>query len=284
MTAAGITIGISTKMYLGYETSRAWLGAVASLASASGAVQSGQVRLFVAPSFPVLETALDLTRGTPIQVAAQNASDRDAGALTGEVSPAFLAEMGVELVEVGHAERRRLFHEDDGVVAGKVAAAQRNGLQPLLCVGEEVRAAPEEAARTCLGQIQRAGISSVGPSPVIAYEPLWAIGTPRPAPSDYVRAVAACLREELDDGVTLLYGGSAGPSLLPGLYPFVDGLFLGRFAHDPRNVALVLEEADRLTAAPIPGHPTPPPSISRRSASAIRGPGATPQRPAPLKR
>lgn len=248
MTTRGITIGISTKMYLGYETSKVWLGAVTALASASEAVQSGRVKLFVAPSFPVLETTLGLTRGTPIHVAAQNASDQDSGALTGEVSPAFLAEMGVELMEVGHAERRRLFAEDDGVVAAKVAAAQRNGLYPLLCVGEEVRAAPEEAARTCLVQIRRARISPDGPSPVIAYEPLWAIGTPSPAPSDYVRAVAACLREELDDGVTLLYGGSAGPSLLPGLYPFVDGLFLGRFAHDPRNVALVLEEAAALLA------------------------------------
>lgn len=246
MTARGVTIGISTKMYLGYSESKVWLGAVAALAKACEALQTGQVELFVAPTFPVLETTLDLTRGTPVQVAAQNASDQDAGALTGEVSPAFLAEMGVGLVEIGHAERRRHFGEDDGLVAAKVAAAQRNGLRPLLCVGEHVRVAPREAARASLDQVAAARISPHGPAPVIAYEPVWAIGAPEPADPDYVRAVADELRQELGTGPTLLYGGSAGPGLLPRLYPSVDGLFLGRFAHDPRNIALILEEATLL--------------------------------------
>jgi triosephosphate isomerase len=209
-------------------------------------VQTGQVKLFVAPTFPVLETTLELTRGTRIQVAAQNASDQDAGALTGEVSPVFLAEMGVELIEIGHAERRHLFREGDGLIAAKVAAAQRNGLQPLLCVGEETRTAPKEAARACLEQIRAANINPHGTNPVIAYEPVWAIGAPQPADPDYVCAVADQLRQELGTKTTLLYGGSAGPGLLPRLYPHVDGLFLGRFAHDPRNIALILEEAASL--------------------------------------
>jgi triosephosphate isomerase len=248
MTTESITLGISTKMYLGYEASKAWLEAVAALALANEAVQSGRVRLFVAPSFPVVEAALALTRGTHVQVAAQNASDQDAGALTGEVSPAFLAEMGVALVELGHAERRSLFGEDDAVVARKVAAAQRNGLRPLLCVGEERRAEPEDAARICLEQIRLADINPQGPVPVIAYEPVWAIGAPEPADPDYVCAVADHLRSDLDIEHTLLYGGSAGPGLLPQLYPHVDGLFLGRFAHDPRNIALILDEATRLVS------------------------------------
>jgi triosephosphate isomerase len=246
MTTEGITIGISTKMYLGYETSKVWLKAVTTLASASREVQTGQVLLFVAPSFPVLETALALTRGTQVHVAAQNASDQDAGALTGEVSPAFLAEMGVAMVELGHAERRRLFGEDDAVVARKVAAAQRNGLRPLVCVGEERKQGPEEAARVCLEQIGRADIDPQGPRPVIAYEPVWAIGAPQPADPSYICAVADHLRQGLDIEHTLLYGGSAGPGLLPRLYPHLDGLFLGRFAHDPRNIALILDEASQL--------------------------------------
>ena len=131
-------------------------------------------------------------------------------------------------------------------VARKVAAAQRNGLRPLLCVGEERREAPEEAARICLEQIRLAGIDPQGPSPVIAYEPVWAIGAPQPADPDYVCAVADHLRQGLNIEHTLLYGGSAGPGLLPRLYPHVDGLFLGRFAHDPSNIALILEEATRL--------------------------------------
>jgi len=243
MTTRSITIGISTKMYLGYRESKVWLGAVAALATACGPVQTGQVKLFVAPTFPVLESTLELTRGTPVQVAAQNASDQDSGALTGEVSPVVLAEMGVELIELGHAERRRQFGEGDELIAAKVAAAQRNGLQPLLCVGENARVAPREAARACLEQVRAANINPHGMEPVIAYEPVWAIGAPQPADPDYVCAVADQLRQELGTETTLLYGGSAGPGLLPRLHPHVDGLFLGRFAHDPRNIALILEEA-----------------------------------------
>ena len=246
MATKSITIGISTKMYLGYSESKVWLGAVSALAKACEAVQTGQVKLFVAPTFPVLETTLRLTRGTPIQVAAQNASDQDGGALTGEVSPVLLAEMGVKLIEIGHAERRHHFGEGDDLVAAKVAAAQRNGLQPLLCVGEVARAAPKEAARACLEQVRAANINPRSSRPVIAYEPVWAIGAPQPADPDYVCAVADELRQEMGPETTLLYGGSAGPGLLPRLHPSVDGLFLGRFAHDPRNIALILEEATLL--------------------------------------
>ncbi|WP_411374961.1 triose-phosphate isomerase family protein [Arthrobacter sp. MPF02] len=251
MTTESITIGISTKMYLGYETSKVWLKAVTALAAASKEVQTGRVELFVAPSFPILESSIGLTQGTPVLVAAQNASDQDAGALTGEVSPAFLAEMGVAIVELGHAERRRHFGEDDGMVARKVAAAQRNGLRPLLCIGEEQQQKPEAAALACLEQIRTANINVEGPQPVIAYEPVWAIGAPQPADPDYVCAVADHLRQGLDTEHTLLYGGSAGPGLLPNLYPHVDGLFLGRFAHDPRNIALILEEASAIIADAI---------------------------------
>ncbi|MBD8042696.1 triosephosphate isomerase [Arthrobacter sp. Sa2BUA2] len=249
MTGRTVTVGISTKMYLGYASSKAWLEAVMAVARESEAVSAGTVKLFIAPSFPVLETALGLAGGTPVQIAAQNASEQDSGPLTGEVSPAFLAEMGVSLVELGHAERRELFGEDDAVVAAKSAAAQRNNLQPLLCIGEKSRVAPEEAARLSYAQFASAHVDPDGPTPVVAYEPLWAIGATEPAEPAYVRAVAARLREQLPGNATLLYGGSAGPGLLPLLYPHVDGLFLGRFAHDPGNLALILEEAAVLLAA-----------------------------------
>ena len=230
-------------MYLGYAASCSWLEEVVRIAQASPAVQDGRVELFVAPSFPVLETALRLTRDTFVKVGAQNASDRDAGALTGEVSPAFLAEMGVRLVELGHAERRRHFGEDDGVTAAKVAAAQRNGLTPLLCVGEIARTSVEDAAQFCLDQVATAGVGATGPAPILAYEPVWAIGAAEPAGAQHVRGVVARMKAELPDGVTVIYGGSAGPGLLPRLRPDVDGLFLGRFAHDPRNLEIILAEA-----------------------------------------
>lgn len=238
-----ITIGISTKMYLGYAASCAWLEEVVRIAQASPAVRDGRVSLFVAPSFPVLETALRLTRGTPVKVGAQNASDQDAGALTGEVSPSFLAEMGVALVELGHAERRRHFGEDDGVTAAKVAGAQRNGLVPLLCVGELERTSIEDAAQFCLDQVATAAVSPAGPAPLLAYEPVWAIGAAEPAGADHVRGVVGRMKAELPGDISVIYGGSAGPGLLPLLQPEVDGLFLGRFAHDPKNLERVLAEA-----------------------------------------
>lgn len=120
------------------------------------------------------------------------------------------------------------------------------GLRPLLCVSEELQQGPEDAARVCLEQIALADIDPHGPRPVIAYEPVWVIGAPQPAVPSYVCAVADHLRRGLNIEHTLLYGGSAGPGLLPQLYPHVDGLFLGRSAHDSHNIALILDEATHL--------------------------------------
>jgi triosephosphate isomerase len=156
----------------------------------------------------------------------------------------MLAELGVSLVEIGHAERRALFGEDDGVVARKVRAAVDAGLTPLLCIGEQARTGPEEAAAVCLSQVRAAvaGDEELVRRLVLAYEPVWAIGADRPAAPDYVNAVAALIREGLGAACPVIYGGSAGPGLLPQL-PAVDGLFLGRFAHDAGNLGRVLDEA-----------------------------------------
>jgi triosephosphate isomerase len=167
----------------------------------------------------------------------------------------MLAELGVALVELGHAERRSHFGEDDAVVGRKVRAAAAAGLAPLLCVGEQAQGSPAAAAEHCLRQV-RAAVGPVGASPaglMLAYEPVWAIGAARPAPHDYVNQVAALLRARLGPGIPVLYGGSAGPGLLPRLTA-VDGLFLGRFAHEPSHLGLVLDEALALRT-PVPGPP-----------------------------
>lgn len=237
-------VGVSTKMYLGYQASLDWLAGVRDEVMARPAL-AGNVGVFVAPSFPVLESAGRILDGTGVLLAAQNSSAAG-GALTGEVSPELLAELGVGMVEVGHAERRRLFGEDDDVVAEKTAAVAAMGMRPLLCIGEHERQAVPEAVEFCFRQVIVAlGSSLRADAVVLAYEPVWAIGAAEPAPADYVNGVVSGLRERLagsGSGPAILYGGSAGPGLLPRLEA-VDGLFLGRFAHDPANLGAVLDEA-----------------------------------------
>lgn len=250
-TERPLYVGVSTKMYLGYQESLRWLSEVRAVVDQRPALAAGRdVVVFVIPSFPVLAEARTLLAGSPILLGAQNCAWGD-GPLTGEVSPGLLAELGVTLVEIGHAERRAQFGEDDGVVARKVRAAADAGLTSLLCVGEPAETAPEEAAEFCLGQVRSAaaGDAELGAGLVLAYEPVWAIGADRPAPPSYVNAVVGLIRDGLDGRCPIIYGGSAGPGLLPQLA--ADGLFLGRFAHDASNLGLVLDEAlARQTLAP----------------------------------
>jgi triosephosphate isomerase len=242
-----VYIGVSTKMYMGYAESLAWLEQLVVEVDARPALAAGRVVPFVIPSFPVLPEAARLVDGSPLRLGAQNCSWAD-GPWTGEVSPTMLAELGVGLVEIGHAERRRHFAEDEAMIALKVSAAVDAGLTPLLCVGEDEAGEPTAAADTVFRQIKAAvsGDWSVVPQLVIAYEPVWAIGAPEPASAGYVSRVTAALRESLAHhgvaGVPIIYGGSAKPGLLPQL-DGVSGLFLGRFAHDARNFGRVLDEA-----------------------------------------
>jgi len=242
-----VLVGISTKAYLSRARTLEWLGELADLARGHVAVRTGAVELVVAPSTPMLEAAVRLLDGSGVRVMAQDVSRFAGGAVTGESVASILADLGVAYVEVGHAERRGLLGETDAVVAEKVRRSREAGLVPWLCVGEEVRVGPAEAAASCLAQV--AAAAGAGPL-VVAHEPVWAIGAAEPAPADHVVGVAEALRAGLPDGASgarLVYGGSAGPGLLATTTPAVDGLFLGRRAHDVAGVASVLDEA--LTAS-----------------------------------
>ena len=245
------TVGVSLKMYFGHRAAREWAADVADLAARTPAVADGRVELFLAPGFLQLLPTLDAVWGTRVLVGAQDASEHDAGAFTGEVSPMELAEIGVGIVELGHAERRRLHGETDAVVARKTAAALRNGLVPLICVGEPDRVAADDAVAFVTAQVLSALADAPAGRVIVAYEPVWAIGAPQPAPAEHIRRVTSWLRELLAGldtraGSTVIYGGSAGPGLLTELGDDVDGLFLGRFAHDPAALAEVLAEASAL--------------------------------------
>lgn len=244
-------VGVNLKMYFDHDATLAWCTRVAVIAREHPAVADGLVELVVLPSFPSLPAVVDLFSGSRAEVGTQNLHEEDAGPFTGEVSGVTLAQVGCRYVVVGHAERRRLFGEDDATVARKVAAALRNGLVPVLCVGEPESGDPEHAARLCVGQLdsalavaERDGVT--GPL-VVAYEPGWAIGVDQAATPAHIAYVVAALRAALEGRsaatqARVIYGGSAGPGLLAEVGLTVDGLFLGRFAHDPAVLETVFDE------------------------------------------
>jgi len=253
-------VGVSLKMYFDHLQTVDWCERVADLVSGHPAVTSGAVGLVVLPTMPSLAAVAAAFRGTGVRLGAQNLFWSDSGPYTGEVGGPHLRQVGCDFVEIGHSERRRLFHEDDGVVALKTAAALRNDLTPLLCVGERTRVAAEAAARQCIQQLEAATAELDGRTPariVVAYEPGWAIGADQPAPVDHVATVGYEIKNWLSGrpllkGSQLIYGGSAGPGLLPTLGRSVDGLFLGRFAHRVDALGGILDEALQLSVTGMP--------------------------------
>ena len=164
------------------------------------------------------------------------------------MSAAVLAELGCSFVEVGHAERRRDHGEDDALVAATATAVLRNGMTPVLCIGEPTQGSSKAAAEDVVAQVDAALQHAPAGRIVAAYEPVWAIGAVRPAPDEHITTVGRALRAHLAAlpgraGSAVIYGGSAQPGQLARLGAGVDGLFLGRFAHDPAAVVSILDEA-----------------------------------------
>lgn len=236
-------------MYFSHARTKSYLASLLPHLTARVNTQTvSSLDLFIIPDFLSLPHAVSQTRDTPLLVGAQDCHWEDAGAFTGEVSPSVLAEMGVRIVELGHAERRRLFGETDETTARKAAAVARNGLIPLVCVGEVVRGSVDDAARDVAGQVE--AVMRAVPAEaevVLAYEPVWAIGAAEPAGAEHVVGVAGRLRElpcvaGRSGPVRIVYGGSAGPGTFARLKDGVDGLFLGRFAHDPEQFWKTIQE------------------------------------------
>jgi triosephosphate isomerase len=238
-------------MYLSHRDTVQWSERVARIAAEHPAILGGSAELFVLPSFPAIPACLDIFAGTPVRVGGQDLASEDIGAYTGEVSAAMLAELGCTHAEVGHAERRRLFGDTDRIVAAKTVAALRNNLTPVMCVGEPERTTADKAAQTCIQELSvvvDAAQTQCRQAPlVVAYEPHWAIGAREPAPADDIarvcRQISAWLATQpATSGARVIYGGSAGPGLLTRLADSVDGLFLGRFAHDTDALKSILDE------------------------------------------
>lgn len=241
-------VGTSLKMYFDLPSTLNYVKSVAALGTQASAAN---VDLFVVPDYLSILSSQAVLKDTPVRLGAQDVFWEAKGAYTGEVSPLSLAQAGVTIVEIGHAERRRLFHETDAEVGKKAAAAVAHGITPLVCIGEKTHGqiasqAVGMAIQECKPQIQ-AVLSAVPDEAdiIFAYEPVWAIGATEPAGADHVVAVTQELRkmtQERKGEVRILYGGSAGPGTFEKLKVGVDGLFLGRFAHDVKNLEQVINE------------------------------------------
>lgn len=252
-------IGVSLKMYLGYERTLQWCREVAAIAAGHPAVAAGSIELFVLPSLPALPEAARILGPAGAAAGAQDIFWEDQGPFTGEVGGRLIGEAGGRYAEVGHAERRQLFDEDWHTIGLKTAAAYRNRLTPVLCVGEPGRGSAAAAVSVCAAEIDAVlrRAASLGPlgRTIVAYEPQWGIGAPEPAEPAFISEVVRGLDRQLrrlpgQEESRVIYGGSAGPGLLGQLDPAVAGLFLGRFAHDPAALRTVLDEAaERLLPA-----------------------------------
>jgi triosephosphate isomerase len=183
---------------------------------------AADVDIVVCPPYTALDTVSDLVRGSQVRVAAQNMHEEDSGAYTGEVSAPMLAELGVEAVVLGHSERRQYFAESDAALARKVPKALAAGLLPILCVGEtEDEREAQDTERKLRHQVQTdlAAVEAARlPEVVIAYEPIWAIGTGNTATPAQAQAAIAFVRALVGDrdqaaarAVRIVYGGSVDP-------------------------------------------------------------------------
>ena len=197
-----LTLGVSLKMYFGYEQTLSWSQQVADIVRQHPLLKvDAQATLFTFPSAPVIDATLRAFEGTAMQVGAQNIAPAEPGAWTGETSAAMVAEMGGKFVEIGHAERRRYFHEDDAVICRKVQLALENGITPVICIGEsqqlpiaDATAFAIQEASAIIHFLQQHALTG---DLIFAWEPQWAIGAPQPASAEYIRSVCAGLRTHL---------------------------------------------------------------------------------------
>jgi len=209
--------------------SRAANGALLDALRAELGRETG-VAIAVCPPYPYLAQISERLAGTPIAWGAQNLSEHAHGAYTGEVSAAMIKEFGCRYVLVGHSERRQLYGERDAQVAAKFSAAQAVGITPILCVGETLE--EREAGRTeevVARQLDAVTKNSSFGTAVLAYEPVWAIGTGRNATPEQAQAVHKFLRARAFPETRILYGGSVKASNAAAIFamPDVDGGLIG---------------------------------------------------------
>jgi triosephosphate isomerase (TIM) len=210
----------------------------------------------ICPPFPSLKAAVEHCAQSPVRVAAQNMHEADSGAFTGEVSAPMLQELGVDGVILGHSERRQYFGESDEALCRKVPAALGAGLEPILCVGESESQRDADQTGDVLTRQIEADLADVPDrrlaGVVIAYEPIWAIGTGRTATTEQAQEAIALIRGLIESrsgeaaaAIRILYGGSVKPGNAEELIsqPDVDGGLVGGASLEPDDFAAIVAAA-----------------------------------------
>lgn len=213
--------------------------------------------VLLAPPFTALGAVSEALKGTDIIVAGQNVCWEEEGAFTGEISPAMLRDMGATAAIVGHSERRQIFMESDEMINQRLLGGLNQGLTMLLCIGETLEERESGQTLAVLERQIRAGLAEVSSAlmnqVVIAYEPVWAIGTGRTASTEqaqeahaFIRKLATDLYEkDIADGLRILYGGSVKPANVDELMaqPDIDGALVGGAALDADSFGRIINFA-----------------------------------------
>jgi triosephosphate isomerase (TIM) len=237
------------KMYKTQAETRAFFAAVAPLVSAT------HCDMVIAPPFTAIPAAVEASKNTSIAIGAQNVYWEKEGAFTGEVSTAMLVEAGCRYVIIGHSERRQFFGENDESVAKKTKAALNAGLAPIVCVGETLAHRESGQAYQCCRTQFTIGVGALTPEEfsriLIAYEPVWAIGTGRTATPEIAAEVHAYLRQLAAErfsashaaALRILYGGSVKPDNIQGLMAEeeLDGALVGGASLDAKSFAAIVQ-------------------------------------------
>ncbi len=244
-------VGISLKIYQNK------IAEAVNYAQSISQLTNGEtdLELFILPSMGVIYPVAQAlhNRENVIGLGAQNIAPIANGALTGEFSIESLVDLQGHYVEIGHYERRTYFHEDNELINQKIQLTLKNQLVPLLCIGEAQQTTGAEL-KTVFKKILAADLANISPAQlatlIIAYEPYWAIGKAAAAQASYVAVAHTMIREALAeligptaDNVRIIYGGSVSKDTAGSLVnnPNVDGVFVGRFGHDPQNFAEIVQ-------------------------------------------
>ena len=251
--------GSNLKMYKGISATREYLQ---KLVENTKDISRDDIELFIMPSYTTLQTATDCCDRDFVRLGAQNMCWEDQGQFTGEISPCMLAEMGLDLVMIGHSERRHVFGESDVEENKKVKAALSHGFKTLLCIGETAEQKEYGISAETLRSQLKIGFYGVSQEECkniwVAYEPVWSIGVNgTPASADYAEAmhkeIKTALYEifgEKAEEIPVLYGGSVNPGNAESLIvqPSIDGLFVGRAAWDADKFNTLIRDAMKVYA------------------------------------
>jgi len=222
----------------------------------AGVPEGSGFSLLVCPPFPYLASVVAQADGSAVKVGAQNVSEHEKGAFTGEVAPGMLSDLGCDYVIVGHSERRALYGETSAQVAGKFQAVQAAGVTPILCVGETLEEREAGTTEQVIDEqldavLNTAGVNAFAAA-VIAYEPVWAIGTGMTATPEQAQDVHAHIRARLVEqsaeiaaSVQILYGGSMKGENAAGLLtkPDIDGGLIGGASLKAEDFLAIAEAA-----------------------------------------